>query len=159
MAELERDPAAPPAETLRQRWTATWNMKFGTKIWFDKRPMFAVIAGAEDCRVSEADPVPQWQKCVDAVIERMNAEPPLVPPALSREDDIAEAVQRLKWIKEFSEAHHAAESSGRFLHSLTIDIPHYLDYVLGVLEREPSETERDAAVTRAAPAPAPKEQP
>lgn len=75
-AERER-PAAPtapqpPAGEAPHRWTATWNSKFGSKIWFDGRPMFAVIAGAEDCRVSEADPVPQWQKCVDAVIEGMN---------------------------------------------------------------------------------------
>lgn len=34
--------------------------------------MFRVEAGAEDCRVTPEDPVPQWQKCVDAVVETMN---------------------------------------------------------------------------------------
>jgi hypothetical protein len=46
-------------------WTSTWNIKFGVKIWGRGIPLFSSIAGAEHSRVSEADPVPQWQKDVD----------------------------------------------------------------------------------------------
>jgi hypothetical protein len=53
------------------RWEATYN-KSGAKIWVDGRPMFAVIAGLEDSRVSAESPVPRWRQIVEAVVKRMN---------------------------------------------------------------------------------------
>lgn len=55
-------------------WTMTTNAKTGTKIWLDGRPMFLVIAGLEDCQISKADPIPNWRKCAEEVVKRMNKE-------------------------------------------------------------------------------------
>lgn len=79
-AHVQRS-ADPPREepSVRKHWSATWNATFGSAIWYDGRIMFRVVAGAEDCRVTADDPVPQWQKCVDAVIETMNMSAPLPP--------------------------------------------------------------------------------
>jgi chromosome segregation ATPase len=46
---------------------------------------------------------------------------------------IEAVIQRVKWIQEFSEAHHAAEPSGRHLHSLIVDIPSYLNDLVDTL--------------------------
>lgn len=48
--------------------------------------------------------------------------------------DVEEAIRALRWIREFAEAHHAQEPAGVHLHHLTIDIPHYLDYVIAALD-------------------------
>jgi hypothetical protein len=56
------------------------------------------------------------------------------PPSPPSADDRAELLRSLKWIKEFAEAHHAQQPSGVHLHSLTVDIPQYLDYAIAMLE-------------------------
>lgn len=51
-------------------WSQTWNGKFGVKIWdAEGHPIFASIGGSEHSRISEDDPVPQWQKDCDFVRE------------------------------------------------------------------------------------------
>lgn len=60
-------------------------------------------------------------------------DPPGVPGPLAAQDR-AEALRALRWIREFSEGHHAQEPSGVHLHSLLVDIPHYIDYVIAILE-------------------------
>lgn len=60
-------------------------------------------------------------------------EPPPVPGDLPA-DERAEALRALIWIRDFSEAHHAQEPDGVHLHRLLVDIPHYMDYVIGILK-------------------------
>ncbi len=57
------------------KWSATYNAKFGAAIWYDGHCMFRVESDAATSRVSEDDPIPLWQKCVDAVVETMNRSP------------------------------------------------------------------------------------
>lgn len=59
------------AELGLGRWEATYN-KSGAKIWVDGRPMFAVIAGLEDSRVTDENPVPRWRQITEAVVDLMN---------------------------------------------------------------------------------------
>lgn len=70
------------------------------------------------------------------------------PPARPETAALVEALRAVRWIREFAEAHHADEAGGVHLHHLTIDIPHYLDYVIALLEPESS-----VEALTAAPAP------
>lgn len=48
----------------------------------------------------------------------------------------AEAVRSLKWIRECALAHHSGQEASQLLWSLTVDLPHYLDYVLALFEED-----------------------
>lgn len=65
----------------------------------------------------------------------LDHEQPLVSGPLSA-DDRAEILRAVRWIREFSEAHHNQEPAGVHLHRLQVDIPHYLDYVIAILADE-----------------------
>lgn len=71
----------------------------------------------------------------ESLYRSFDYEPPLVPGLLST-DARAEVLRALRWIQAFSEAHHAHEPSGVHLHRLLVDIPHYLDYAIAILEEK-----------------------
>jgi hypothetical protein len=67
--------------------------------------------------------------------------------AALQHDERAEALRSLEWIREFAEAHHGQQPANVWLHSLTIDVPHYLDYVLELLTNQRAEERHPEVIT------------
>ena len=52
----------------RGPWVQTHDVNLGVKIWdADGRPLVANVSGLARSKISEADPIPQWQRDVDFI--------------------------------------------------------------------------------------------
>jgi hypothetical protein len=118
------------APTDEKHWSATFHTGFGAKIWYDGRPMFQVISGVEDARVTPEDPKPQWLKCVEAVVDTMNAPSAAAPQAPAGWQPIETAPERRKvlvtWINALGKRRITVASYWP-MHTLPLadDVPNY----------------------------------